>query len=337
MSTSRRLLAVLFAFCGIASAADRALLDLMMPDAQVLFGINVARIAESSIGKEIKAGLQGASPELQQIVQQTGFDPARDLQEILIAATGNQNGEGLILARGNFDAAKLGAFCSRSSRPPVKYEGVDILSSPTPHGGAFAFVDNTIAIGGTLGEVKAAIRRHKQQVELNPNLIAKVASTSERYDIWVLSTQSMAGIGSKLSDTNRQLGDLVKSIEQVTGGVKFSSNLDAALELITDTEQNAIRVHDTLSLFTGFLTPGRQEASGIRPEDIKLTVESKTVRLKLTITGEQLQKQVQMARNGMGARISTAAPARPKPSDDLVIQSSERDMGTVKVPAGNKD
>src|SRR5438105_14844610 len=101
LPTLRRLVSISVAFSAMACAADPALLNLVMPEARVLFGVNVARIVQSPIGKSMGSQLQRMNPEVQRILSQTGFDPARDLEEILIAATGEGNkGTALILARG---------------------------------------------------------------------------------------------------------------------------------------------------------------------------------------------------------------------------------------------
>ena len=88
MASLRNLFVVSFLSGTVAFGADSSLLTLVMPDAQVLCGANVERILKSEIGKEIGSQIQGKLPELQQAIQKTGFDPAKDLKEVLIAATG---------------------------------------------------------------------------------------------------------------------------------------------------------------------------------------------------------------------------------------------------------
>ena len=114
------------------------------------------------IGQQIGSQIRQAPPELQQIFKDTGFDPTRDLKEVLIASTGQgQNAPTLILARGNFDIAKLSAFAFTSGRPPIVYEGVPILTHPSKSSGAMALLDSTTVIGGDLDQVRAAIRRRE--------------------------------------------------------------------------------------------------------------------------------------------------------------------------------
>ena len=48
--------AVVLSLAPLASAADSALLDLIMPDAKIVFGANVGRIIASPLGKSFTAG-----------------------------------------------------------------------------------------------------------------------------------------------------------------------------------------------------------------------------------------------------------------------------------------
>ena len=119
MATSRKLLSISLAFSAIACAADPTLLNLVMPGARVFAGVNVERILASPIGKEIDSKIREAAPQFQEILNQTGFDPRRDLKEILIVATAQgQNGPSLLLVRGSFDAVKLGAYLSAPDKHP---------------------------------------------------------------------------------------------------------------------------------------------------------------------------------------------------------------------------
>src|SRR5438105_14672638 len=103
--------AMMSALCGVlpANAADPQLLSLVMPDAKVLAGVNVDQAKTTPFGVYVLGQIQAqAAQHLQQISTLTGFDPTRDLHEILIASNGVPGGKsGLVLARGNFDANKI--------------------------------------------------------------------------------------------------------------------------------------------------------------------------------------------------------------------------------------
>src|SRR5690242_3370229 len=102
--------ATLAAICaGLLPAADPGLVNLVMPDAKVLAGVNVDQAKSTPFGVYVLGQIQAqAAQHLQQVSALTGFDPTRDLHEILIASNGVPGGHtGLVLARGNFDANKI--------------------------------------------------------------------------------------------------------------------------------------------------------------------------------------------------------------------------------------
>ncbi|MBZ5594450.1 MAG: DUF3352 domain-containing protein [Acidobacteriia bacterium] len=339
MAVPRKLLSVSLVFSALACAADPALLNLVMPEARIFAGVNVERILASPIGKQLDSKIQDGAPQLQQILNATGFDLRRDLKEILIAATGQgQNGPSLILVRGSFDAAKLGSFLSGSGQKTIHYEGVEILANPAQKSGSLAILDNNIAVGGELDQVRAAIQRRKRGTVLPAEVVGRIAALSERYDIWFQSTGPVMAPDAKISDAKfQQAGDLLKTIQQVSGGVKFSAGVDLAAEVVTHNEKEAASVLGALQLLTGFLTMNQQGPNALKPDALKLTAEGKTVRLALSITEEQIQQAyaAQQARLKQGADPTFSAP-QPRPADTgLVIQGSGSDMGTVHLPPSN--
>ena len=340
MVTLRKLAVLSVLFGAVACAADSTLLNLVMPDAQVLCGANVERIVHSQIGQEIGSQIQGKFSEIQQVIQKTGFDPTRDLKEVLIAATGKgQNGPALGLVRGSFDPDKIRTAIASTGRTPETYQGVQILDNPSQSKGAFAFLDGTIAVGGDLDQVQAAIRRRLHPTTLGPQLAARIAAISDRYDIWVVSATSLSKMTDGISSPQmKQAGDLVKMIDQVSGGLKFSENLDLGVELTTHTAQEAEKLRDALQLLVSMAAASQKGASTVDPDALKLTAEAKTVRIAFTVTGEQLKKtyELQMARMQhaaeQAAKQTSLTPAKPAVQDTgITIQTSERDMGTVVV------
>lgn len=341
MATSRRLIGISLAFGAIACAADPTLLNLVMPDAKVAFGVNVEKIVASPIGQQLGSQLRQAPPELQQIFQDTGFDPTRDLKEILIASTGQgQNAPTLILARGTFDIARLSAFAVSSGRPPAIYEGVPILTHPAQSSGAMALLDSTTVIGGDLDQVRAAIRRRANNAPLGGAFAAKVARLSAEYDVWGFSTVSLANMAPAAPNASlQQAADLLKSIQQVSGGMRFSPDMEMAAELVTRSQKDAESVRDTLGFVSAFLTANQKNPSGLKANALKVSVDARTVHIALHITEAELKKayQMQIARNAMRGAGQPLAQQKARPADTgLIIQSSEKDMGVVTLaPAKN--
>src|SRR5262245_12326004 len=107
----------LSALATVASAADPQLLKLVMPDAKVVSGIDVNRVKAAPFGQFFLSQLPHDSG-FDQFVALTGFDPRRDVHEVLMASPGDpQRKTGLLLVRGNFDTARVMPLVQASGKP----------------------------------------------------------------------------------------------------------------------------------------------------------------------------------------------------------------------------
>ena len=97
-----------------AFGADSALLNLVMPEARMVAGIDVERARDSFLGRKLMEQLDNGKEagDFAKFVALTGFDPRRDLKEILIATpdANTQNPPALILVRGTFDMSRINRF-----------------------------------------------------------------------------------------------------------------------------------------------------------------------------------------------------------------------------------
>src|SRR3954463_14322970 len=99
---------LLAAFSGVLSAADPQLLNLLPPDAKIVAGVNVEQAKGTQFGQYVLNQMQSQDADMRQLIALTGFDPTRDVRELMVAPTGGAGSPpGLALARGNFDAARI--------------------------------------------------------------------------------------------------------------------------------------------------------------------------------------------------------------------------------------
>jgi len=75
-------------FAGLLPAADPQLVSLLMPDAKVVAGINVEQARNSPLGQFMLAHMQRGDEGFAKLAATTGFDPRRDLHEVLMGTIG---------------------------------------------------------------------------------------------------------------------------------------------------------------------------------------------------------------------------------------------------------
>src|SRR5437879_292462 len=109
---------------GLASAADQQLMGLLMADSKVVAGINVEQAKNSPFGQFVLSRLQNDEEGFQKWTGLTGFDPRRDLREVLMATVGEPGQRGLVVARGTFDSGKILDAALAAGHTTEDYKGV---------------------------------------------------------------------------------------------------------------------------------------------------------------------------------------------------------------------
>ncbi len=95
-----------------AFAADPSLLQMVMPDSQVVAGLQVTQAKGSLFGQYVLSHLSVNNTKLEEFTAETGFDPRQDVSEIVIASNWKSNtpdNRWLVAAHGTFNAAKISA------------------------------------------------------------------------------------------------------------------------------------------------------------------------------------------------------------------------------------
>lgn len=293
----------------VALAADSALLNLVMPEARMVAGIDVERARDSFLGQKLLAEIHSKSnDDMAKFIAMTGFDPRRDLREILVAAPDAQNKKApaLIALRGTFDAQKLSAFIKSSGGAKVEnFSGVDVYSkADSKEDMGFAFLDGAVAVAGNIDAVKAAIgRRGNRSAALPAATLAKVQNLSQNNDIWMLSSIPVSELQNALPVTppaasqGMMNGEAFKGIEQAAMGVRFGgTTMDVMAETISRTEKDATAIADIVRFLSTMVQLNRDkpevQALATALDAMKLTTEARTTRFSITVPVADLEKMM---------------------------------------------
>lgn len=241
-----------------AGAADPQLVNLVMPNAVVVAGINVDTAKTSTFGQYVLSRVPG--PELQQLTAATGFNPTQDVNEVLAASGGPQSKSGLVLARGTFNASQIeAAAAAKGGSTTESYNGVTILEDPKQTHGVAFLNNNTIAAAGDVASVKGAIdRQNSTTASLPAAVLAAIAQWSGTEDAWVITTvppSSLHGgqsfdLGVSVAGTQQNaLAGALVNIQSAAGGVKFgSANAEVTGQAVADNAQDATALVNAIQL-----------------------------------------------------------------------------------------
>jgi hypothetical protein len=299
------------ALSATAFAADSQLMNLVMPDAKILAGVNVTSAENSPLGRFILLKV-GVIP--QDFVNATGFNPLQDVTEILAATAADpSNLTGLVLARGTFPVDKIAAklAAKTGSWQVATYGGATLFNTTNPNGKtvlAVAFLGDSIAIAGDVASVTAAIDRSTGSNSIDPALTVTVNQLSATEDEWLASTASVgsllpASAGTAAPAPANPLATvlpLLKNIQSFNGGIKFGDVVALTGEVVTTSPQNAAALNAVFKLGVmlagsagGANTAGNQLASAMQfLQALQITTNGSAVDLSLSIPEAQIEALV---------------------------------------------
>jgi hypothetical protein len=292
-------------------AADPALLQLVMPDAKVIAGIQVAQTRNSLFGQYVLSHMHVDDAGFKNFIAQTGFDPRRDVTELLIASNWESNSPAsrwLVMARGTFDSSKIASAAQGNGITTTNFQGVDILTY-SGHGKAdsengIAFFDATSAVMGDLPSVQAAIQRRKSGAPPSGQLLAKVRDLSSKNDFWFVTLVPVSEFAGAMPDPNlsgAMKGNLLAAINEASGGIRIGDTVAISAEAVTRSEKDAQALVDVVKFVAGMIQLNRQNnpAAG-QVATLLDTLDCKTAgnvtTISLAIPEQQLEQMLDVMR-----------------------------------------
>lgn len=289
----------------LTNAADPALLSMVMPDAKVLSGVQVDSARNSAFGRFVLSHMQLDDDKLKKLLADAGFDPRRDLTEILMASNwSDANSRWLLLARGAFNIPKFTSALDAGGGTTTAFQGVNILSGK-PGDSVMAFLDSSAAAMGDLDSVKGAIQRYQQHVaKPGSALIGRVTSLSAANDFWFITLVPVTEFAGAVPDPNlsqAMQGGMLQGIQEASGGVKFGDVVHFSVQAVTGTEKDAASLLEVVRFLSGLLKMNREKdvaASQIGSliDSLDAKANGNVVTLSLSVTESKLEQIMNTAK-----------------------------------------
>ena len=300
MSISHHFAIVFLSMAALALAEPRVdnVLVRMTPQGTTgLVGVHIDQIEETPVYKRLLAGRN--LTQLDQFAQDSGFDPRRDVHEVLYATTPKGS---VLMARGSFhlngDAATRGV--SKQRHGDYDIWGGDM--------GGFCILDSTLAIAGDVPAVEAALDEWKSgsHTAAQP-LLARVAAVSPQAQFWGIST-GLAGFLAEHPPTvapGLDFSKIFSGLRDTWFEVDLTTGLKAEVHGTTATEKDAISLRDTVRGLVGL---GRLQVPEKQPELLRvwdgITVDQqgRSIALHVDIAQDLVDKLVRLLSAGPAAQ-----------------------------------
>ena len=285
-------------------SADSALLNLVMPEARMVAGMDVERARDSFLGRKLMEQLDTKDAEFGKFVAITGFDPRRDLREVIIATpdTNTNHPPALILVRGVFDMGRINGFLKVAGVAATEnLGGVDFYTkADSKEDMGFAIIDGTLALAGRREVVRAALKRRAGAGSaLTAATYSKVQSMSRANDIWAVTSIPVAELSNAMpghqGSPGMMGGDAFKGIEQAAMGVRFGAEfMELTAETISKTEKDATSIADVVRFLSTMVQMNREKpevkAFASALDAMKLTTEAKTTTLTISLPMAEMEQ-----------------------------------------------
>jgi hypothetical protein len=297
-------------FSGALSAADPQLLNLVIPDAKVLAGVNVEQAKGTQFGQYVLNQLQTHDAQMQQLVALTGFDPRRDVSELLLSSDGVAGSKtGLALARGTFDVAKITAAATVAGAATEVYNGFTILEDPKNKEAGIVFLDATKVAAGDVPSVKGAIDRLKTPQPLPAAVTVKVNQWSLSQDAWGITTVPPDSLVPAGQGTQNPMFNVGKSVQAAAGGVKFGALVVFSGEAQCDTAENAKTLGDMIQLLINMaqMQANLDPTAAALIKSVTVTASGNLMKIQASLPEDVFQQLLQAHKkpgtNGMGMGV----------------------------------
>jgi hypothetical protein len=305
------LAAVAAALLSLSSARAAGPDRLLPADSEFVLTVNVKQLLESPLVK--KRGLEAArealksAGDINQILEDVGFDPFTDLDRVTVAGpSGNDKDRGLIILRGRFDAERIKARAAKAAKDDpdalkirkvpdgVVYE----ITQPDQDATLFvALIDGkTLVASGGKDYVVDAMRKEagKEQGRIKDKDFQAVL---ERMD--GRQTVAFAAVGAAFRGAGDVPGgDFLEKVDAVGGGLTLGDELKLELVVSTRSESDARdikeKVNAAINAGIAFLGVAADQSKEIESlldvlKTVKATAKDKTVTLKLRVSADVLE------------------------------------------------
>ena len=276
--------------CEASPRIDNVLIRMVPPGATGLVGAHMDQITGSALYQKMMA--QQKLPQLDQFARETGFDPRRDVREILSATTDNGT---VLLARGKFNV----------KQEPI--EGLKLVR----HGeynihvfdqSGFCILDSTLAVAGQIPAIEAALDEWKANGSHHAaeSLLKSRGPVSPQTPLWGASTGFAQFLSQNLpraGNNGIDFSSIFKGIQNTWFSADITSGFEGSIHCTTGTDKDAMNLRDAAK---GLIGLGRLSVPENRPElltfwdGFAVEQDGRSFSLNIDVSGDLIDQMVQM-------------------------------------------
>jgi len=284
------------------AGVDQGLMAFVPPGTRIITSVDVSQARNSQFGQYMLNRINVDDRSFDDLVQQTGFDPRRDLQDFVFASPGMDSGgresKFAFIVRGSFDRRRIKTMASANGATIQKYHGVDVyVGGANSRGNGFAFLASDVAVMGDLATVQEILAHGGTAAPLDPTLQQLVTSVGLNSDAWFASVMPGGFLANHVQQETSQVVPMhaLRSIVQSSGGIQFGDTVKLSFDAVTRTAKDAQSIGDVARFMASFAQMNRQNGAGGEAfasavDQMKLDVDGDAVHLALLLPEKTLEQ-----------------------------------------------
>jgi hypothetical protein len=306
------------------ASVDSGLLALVPAGARIVSGIDFTRSRGSEFGQYLLNRSQSEDAHFQEMIQETGFDPRRDLQSVVFESAGPVEGSKqssfAILARGTFDEERIKATAKSKGAVIQVFQGVELMVSKSPsEQTAIAFPGDGVAVMADLATLQQMVTNRATPTVLDPALQSKIDAVGSQNDAWFVSLTGGGFLARHIRQETGQDGEkqpmqqqahALEAVTQSSGGIRLGAVNEITFDAITRSPQDATSLSDVVRFVASMVQ--MQRDSDTRAGIVASSLDG----MQLQTTGNAIHLTISMPEKSLeqladlGPRAAHAKPNR---------------------------
>lgn len=290
-----------------APRVDNVLVSMVPPGSTSLVGAHMDQLEASDLYEKLMA--KQKLPQLDQFARDTGFDPRRDVREILMVSGPSGT---VALARGKFNLKRDAAAGTRL----VRHGQYNIRTDSSGATAGFCILDSSLAAAGDIPAIEAALDEWQRGTHKAAQpLLTTVGALSDSTPLWGVSTGFAVFLANNIPKAGNGVDfvSIFHGIETSWFDVSVSSGFNGAIHCTTATEKAATGLRDGAK---GLIGLGRLSVPENKPDLMRfwdgfhVEQSGRSFTLSADVAGDLLDQMVQMLSGpgngrGRGPRAAT--------------------------------
>jgi hypothetical protein len=270
---------------------DKAFKPLIRPDTSVLAGVFIDKLKATPLYQRHEKALD--FPLLDASVQRLGFDPRRDLTELVFASDGKT---AALMARGRFQPKEIEAKLQASGLRRKSYKNFTILGDDQ---NSLAFLKGGMMLAGPAQTVRSELDFQDSGAGEVPEELQERLRTLPKDDqIWMDSRNGLPFAETPMrSEVQSALSNIVAYIRGTTAGLALDNGLHLQANLTCVSAEGAQRVHDAIRGGIGLLRLSTKdnETDMLKLYDaVQVDQDQNLVRVHADLSGDVADKLLNM-------------------------------------------